>query len=100
MGDAHGALPHCETLLANAPDDQYLIALETTAWRLLGDERYRRRCDYQTLVVPFELDAPPPWPDVAGFFADLNKLLNPAAAAPAPAKPAPRREGPPLPKRK
>jgi tetratricopeptide (TPR) repeat protein len=76
VGDARGALPHCETLLANAPDDQYLIALETTAWRLLGDERYLQRCDYQTLVVPFELDAPPPWPDVAGFFADLKVSLN------------------------
>jgi tetratricopeptide (TPR) repeat protein len=76
VGDARGALPHCETLLANAPDDQYLIALETTAWRLLGDERYRRRCDYKTLVVPFELDAPPPWPDVAGFFADLKVSLD------------------------
>ncbi len=76
VGDARGALPHCEALLANAPDDQYLIALETTAWRLLGDERYLQRCDYQTLVVPFELDAPPPWPDVAGFFADLKVSLN------------------------
>jgi tetratricopeptide (TPR) repeat protein len=76
VGDARGALPHCETLLASAPDDQYLIALETTAWRLLGDERYWRRCDYKTLVVPFELDAPPPWPDVAGFFADLKVSLD------------------------
>jgi tetratricopeptide (TPR) repeat protein len=76
VGDARGALPHCETLLANAPDDQYLIALETTAWRLLGDERYLQRCDYKTLVVPFELEAPPPWPDVASFFADLKVSLN------------------------
>jgi hypothetical protein len=27
-------------------------------------------------VVPFELDAPPPWPDVAGFFADLKVSLD------------------------
>jgi tetratricopeptide (TPR) repeat protein len=76
VGDARGALPHCKTLLANTPDDQYLIALETTAWRLLGDERYARRCDYKTLVVPFELEAPPPWPDMASFFADLKISLN------------------------
>jgi tetratricopeptide (TPR) repeat protein len=76
VGDARGALPHCETLLASAPDDQYLIALETTAWRLLGDERYLQRCDYKALVVPFELEAPPPWPNVAAFFADLKVSLD------------------------
>jgi tetratricopeptide (TPR) repeat protein len=76
VGDARGALPHCETLLAGAPDDQYLIALETTAWRLLGDERYLQHCDYRTLVVPFELEVPPPWPNAAAFFADLKVSLN------------------------
>jgi len=76
IGDARGALPHCETLLANAPDDQYLIALQTTAWRLLGDERYAQLCDYKNLVVPFELDAPPPWPDVTSLCADLKVSLN------------------------
>jgi tetratricopeptide (TPR) repeat protein len=76
IGDARGALPHCETLLANAPDDQYLIALQTTAWRLLGDERYAQLCDYKNLVVPAQLDVPAPWPDVASFFADLKVSLN------------------------
>jgi tetratricopeptide (TPR) repeat protein len=76
VGDARGALPHCETLLANAPDDQYLIALQTTAWRLLGDERYAELCDYKNLVVPLQLETPPPWPDAASFFADLKVSLN------------------------
>ena len=62
-GDPRGALSHCDTLLANAPDDQYLIALQTTAWRLLGDERYTQLCDYRNLVMPFELEAPQPWRD-------------------------------------
>jgi hypothetical protein len=62
--------------LANAPDDQYLIALQTTAWRLLGDARYARLCDYKNLVVPFELEAPPGWPDAASFFTDLKASLN------------------------
>jgi tetratricopeptide (TPR) repeat protein len=75
-GDARGALSHCEKLLAGAPDDQYLIALETTAWRLLGDQRYARFCDYENLVLPFELETPPPWPDMAAFFADLRISLN------------------------
>jgi hypothetical protein len=76
IGDARGALPHCDALLANAPDDQYLIALQTTAWRLLGDERYAQQCDYKNLVVPQQLDPPPRWPDVASFVADLRISLN------------------------
>lgn len=76
VGDARGALPHCEKLLANTPDDQYLVALQTTAWRLLGDERYAQSCDYKNLVVPVQLEVPPAWPDAAGFFADLRASLN------------------------
>jgi tetratricopeptide (TPR) repeat protein len=76
IGDARGALTHCEALLANAPDDQYLIALQTTAWRLLGDERYAQLCDYQNLVLPFQLEAPSPWPDLVSFLADLKVSLN------------------------
>jgi predicted Zn-dependent protease len=76
MGDARGALTHCDTLLANDPDDQYLIALQTTAWRLLGDERYPQLCDYPTLVLPLQLEAPPPWPDMVSLLADLKVSLN------------------------
>ncbi|MGH8123060.1 MAG: tetratricopeptide repeat protein, partial [Rudaea sp.] len=76
IGDARGALPHCDTLLANAPDDQYLIALQTTAWRLLGDARYAQLCDYAQLVLPLQLKAPSPWPDLASFFADLQRSLD------------------------
>ena len=76
VGDARTALTHCERLLADAPDDQYLIALQTTAWRLLGDERYAQLCDYRNLVVPFELEVPPPWQDLAGFLADVRVSLN------------------------
>lgn len=80
-GDASTALRHCETLLAQAPDDQYLIALQTTAWRLLGDERYNLVCDYPQLVRAQTLQAPAAWPDLPHFLADvkrsLEKLHNP-----------------------
>ncbi len=76
LGDARAALTHCDTLLANAPDDQYLIALQTTAWRLLADERYAQLCDYKNLVVPLQLEAPPPWTDMVSFLADLKVSLN------------------------
>jgi tetratricopeptide (TPR) repeat protein len=76
VGDARGALPHCESLLTQAPDDQYLIALQTTAWRLLGDERYAARCDYKNLVSRLQLVAPAPWADMSSFLADLRVSLN------------------------
>ncbi|WP_333680594.1 tetratricopeptide repeat protein [Dyella sp.] len=75
-GDPQGALRHCETLLANAPDDQYLIALQTTAWRLLGDERYEAFCDYADLVRPQTLQAPSQWHDLPGFLADVKRSLE------------------------
>lgn len=77
VGDARAALAHCETLLVNSPDDQYLIALQTTAWRLLGDARYAQYCDYAQLAVPYQLEAPSGWPDLGHFFADLKRSLAP-----------------------
>lgn len=76
VGDAPAALPHCESLLAAAPDDQYFIALQTTAWRLLDDPRYREYCDYAQWVLPQRLDAPRPWPNLVAFFADLRRSLE------------------------
>ncbi len=76
IGDARNALVHCEALLADSPDDQYLIALQTTAWRLLGDERYAQLCNYPQLVVPSQLQTPPPWPDLASFLADVKRSLD------------------------
>jgi predicted Zn-dependent protease len=76
VGDARGALAQCETLLASAPDDQYLISLQTVAWRLLGDPRYEILCDYKNLIFPIQLEAPPPWTDLAAFIADLRVSLN------------------------
>ena len=76
VGDARSALQECETLLTQAPDDQYLIALQTTALRLLGDERYAQLCDYRNLVLQMPIEPPPPWRDLAAFLADLRASLN------------------------
>jgi Flp pilus assembly protein TadD len=76
VGDPHAALPVCEALLDESPDDQYLVALQTTAWRMLGDERYARFCDYRNLVVPFRLETPPGWGSLADFLADLKRSLG------------------------
>jgi tetratricopeptide (TPR) repeat protein len=76
VGDAQAAIGQCERLLAAAPDDQYLIALQTTALRLLGDARYLQLCDYPNLVMQFQLVPPPPWKDLQSFLIDLRKSLN------------------------
>lgn len=75
-GDAQRALRNIEASLLQAPDDQYLVALRTTALRLLGDERYAQLCDYRNLVLPLAIEAPRPWQDLAGFLADLTASLN------------------------
>lgn len=76
IGEPRAALRHCEALLAYAPDDQYLIALQTIAWRLLGDERYEAICDYPQLVRCQMLEVPPPWTDLRHFLADLKHSLE------------------------
>lgn len=76
VGDAKAGLGNCEILLARAPDDQYFIALQTTALRLLGDARYERLCDYRQLVLPLDISPPPPWTDLPGFLADLTASLD------------------------
>ena len=40
VGDGARAMTECATLLKGTPDDQYLIAMQTTALRLLNDPRY------------------------------------------------------------
>jgi predicted Zn-dependent protease len=76
VGDAQGALRNIDALLTQSPDDQYLIALQTTALRLLGDERYGQLCDYQNLILPLNIEPPPPWRDLASFLTDLTASLN------------------------
>ena len=76
IGDAAGALPHCDALLAAAPDDQYLVALQTTAWRLLGDARYHEFCDYRRWVVPQPLEVPSGWSSRERFLADVKSSLE------------------------
>ncbi|MDE2317051.1 MAG: hypothetical protein KGK06_11650, partial [Xanthomonadaceae bacterium] len=75
-GEAEQALAECEALLADAPDDQYLIALQTTAWRLLGDARHDAYCNYAQLVKPYRLQTPDGWSRLDDFLADLKRSLE------------------------
>lgn len=76
LGEAQAALAGCESLLAQSPDDQYLIALQTTALRLLGDPRYAQLCDYSRLVKAYTLEAPPGWNSLDSFLTDLAASLT------------------------
>jgi predicted Zn-dependent protease len=76
VGDGARALAECATLLTAAPDDQYLIAMQTTALRLLNDPRYESFCDYERMVVSTLLEAPPGWPDLPSFLEELTRRLG------------------------
>jgi predicted Zn-dependent protease len=76
VGEAAKALTECIGLLEATPDDQYLIAMQTTALRLLNDARYELFCDYDAMVFSTLLEAPPGWPDLSGFLAELIPHLN------------------------
>lgn len=81
VGDAAESLTLSNALLQHAPNDQYLIALQTTAWRMHGDTRYEQLCDYATLVIPYQLEPPDPWPTLGAFLGDLQASLEKLHAA-------------------
>ncbi|HEX3397295.1 MAG TPA: tetratricopeptide repeat protein [Steroidobacteraceae bacterium] len=76
VGDGGAAMAECATLLAATPDDQYLIAMQTTALRLLNDPRYELACDYDKMVLSQFLETPPGWPDLGSFLTELSAHLN------------------------
>jgi tetratricopeptide (TPR) repeat protein len=76
VGDGRAALNECTILLKAAPDDQYLIAMQTTALRLLNDARYEIYCDYDHMVLSQAIETPPGWSDLGSFLAELSSRLN------------------------
>ena len=76
VGDAAAAIAECAILLMATPDDQYLIAMQTTALRLLNDSRYEEMCDYDKMVLSTSLETPAGWPDLSSFLTELTSRLN------------------------
>jgi tetratricopeptide (TPR) repeat protein len=76
VGDGAAAMAECATLLKATPDDQYVIAMQTTALRLLNDPRYEAFCDYDHMVLSHILETPAGWSDLAGFLTELTSRLN------------------------
>jgi hypothetical protein len=77
VGDGAKALSECATLLKATPDDQYLIAMQTTALRLLNDPSYELFCDYDRMVFSALLETPAGWADLQSFLTELASRLAP-----------------------
>jgi len=76
VGDAVAAMGECATLLKTTPDDQYLIAMQTTALRLLNDPRYEVLCDYDKMVLSQVLETPAGWSDLRSFLTEVASRLG------------------------
>lgn len=67
------ALALSERLLAQAPDDQQLLAHRATALRMLGDPRYETLHDYDRLVCIYRPPPPAGFASIAEFNAALAR---------------------------
>ena len=76
LGDGARALAESATLLTGTPVDQYLIAMQTTALRLLNDPGYEAFCDYDRMVLSTLIETPPGWPDLGSFLTELASRLT------------------------
>lgn len=65
-----------QTLRVAQPLNQHLIALQATAWRMLGDARYGSLYDYGALVVPQTLAVPCGYTSLASFLDELAAELG------------------------
>jgi len=76
LGDARSAMECAEKQLRLQPNDQYLIALLATSWRLLGDPRYLAYCDYPGMARGWTIDTPTGWDSLPSYLADLRESLK------------------------
>ncbi len=77
-GEAKAAEAVAARLRMRQPANQYYIALQATAWRLLGDDRYNALFDYDALVYASPLLTPPGWPNLQAYLDDLAAALDKA----------------------
>ncbi len=77
LGHADQAAVIAEGLWRGQPENQYAIALLATAWRIMGDDRYRRLFDYDALVSRSMIDTPRGWSNLESYLTDLREALKP-----------------------
>ena len=56
--------------------NQHAMALQATAWRMLGDKRYRVLYDYNSFVWTSLIDTPSGWPSREAYLADVASALT------------------------
>ncbi len=76
VGRADAAAALAEALCADWPLDQYPVALASTAWRMMGDDRYRELYDYDDLVRARTIETPDGWTHLEAFLSDLAAELR------------------------
>jgi len=76
LGRAEAAAERGAALSAAHPQDHYVTALAATAWRMTGDARYPALYDYARLVKSYRIAPPEGWNDLAGYLADLERVLD------------------------
>jgi tetratricopeptide (TPR) repeat protein len=75
-GQPEAALPIAKAMRDADPDDQHALCLLATAWRLVGDSRYRELYDYAGLVRPYRLGVPEGWASLSEYLRDLSAALR------------------------
>ncbi len=70
------ALELARQLRAEDPDEQYLIASEAIALRMLGDPAYQGLCDFDRMVRGYDIAAPPGYFTAESFNAALADKLR------------------------
>ena len=83
--DPQKASAMAQKALALAPLDQYALALQGSAWRVLGDERDEILNGYDDLIAVFDLEPPEGFSSIAAFHDELSAWLgdiNPQTRAP------------------
>jgi tetratricopeptide (TPR) repeat protein len=76
LGDAEKAAALTQRSVALAPYDQLALAIQGTAWRMLGDERDETLNGYDSLIKIYDLDPPDGFSDMESFNAELNAWLD------------------------
>lgn len=76
VGDPERALGVLSEVRRVWSTNQHAIALQATAWRMLGDARYRQLYDYSSMVMTAMLDTPAGWTSREAYVADVAAALH------------------------
>lgn len=76
VGEPLEALRLVARLRAQYPLDQFYIAIQATAWRMLGDDRYFDIYDFDRFVAGFPLSCPAGWTSAEAYVDDLIDALD------------------------